>query len=207
MGVLKSLRRRRRDRKLAKKIAKRTAKQRVRSDAKLQNKKEKFLNKRAKKVLKEDKKAAKQARKHEQQLATAAVKRAQQQGFHPKRALQAASAVRVIAPLAVPLVYKGLTLLQGRTQATYAQQLGVSKEALSIFKGEGAPMKSRIETIRASLETTPDGFRIDMDKRLKQLRKAIDTAERLPETQRKAAFSQIARELDEIAQKVSQKSS
>lgn len=205
MGLLKRRRQKRRDRKLAAKLAKRQAKARTRHEKQLGLKKEKYVNKTAKKVLKQEKKDTKAQRKHEKHLATAAVDRARNRGFSPKMATKWVSGARVLAPIAIPLFYRGMTLLQGRQLSSTAKQWGLSSGQLAQFRGEGAPMKARIENIRIQLKNAPSGFARDAESRLEQLKAAISSAERMPTQQRQRALSKVSAELDSIQGEVHSK--
>ena len=105
MGLLNRARQKRRDRKLAEKIAKRQAKSRAKDEKKLNAKKEKYLNKTAKMVMKQDAKDRKDQRKHEKDLAQAAVQQIRERSFSPAKAAKWAGALRVAAPVVIPLIY------------------------------------------------------------------------------------------------------
>ncbi|MEJ4113585.1 DUF6474 family protein [Corynebacterium kroppenstedtii] len=205
MGLLKRARQKRRDRKLAEKIAKRQAKSRAKDEKKLNAKKEKYLNKTAKKVMKQDAKDRKDQRKHEKDLAKSAVQQIRARGFSPAKAVKFASAIRIAAPVVIPLIYRAVNGIEGRGVATKAKKLGLSTQELSRFRGDGGPLKARIENIRDQAKNTPSGFAKDVNQRLTLLLNNIESAEKMPKQQRDRALSKASGELDAMQSEIHRK--
>lgn len=205
MGLLKRARQKRRDRKLAEKIAKRQAKSRAKDEKKLNAKKEKYLNKTAKMVMKQDAKDRKDQRKHEKDLAQAAVQQIRERSFSPAKAAKWAGALRVAAPVVIPLIYRAVNGVEGRSVANKAKKLGLSAQDLSRFRGDGAPLKARVENVRVQAKDAPSGFARDVNKRLDLLLNNIESAEKMPKQQRNRALSKASAELDAMQSEIHHK--
>ena len=110
MGVLGIIRKARRNVKAEIKAAEVHARQLAKDQAKADKRTAELLDKAEKRLLKEEKKGLKRKRKHEKDLAKAHLKRIEEAGITKKKAKQWTGAARVIVPVALPLIYKALTL-------------------------------------------------------------------------------------------------
>lgn len=114
---------------------------------------------------------------------------------------------RVLAPVLIPLVYRGATFARGQIDAKRARQLGVGVDQLADFTGHGARLTARIANADAAtseiLAKRPNdadakAFADTNRDRLGSLDTAIRAAEQMPSQQRKAAHAAIATELTGI---------
>lgn len=118
MGILKSIRKN--SKKQLKKVeaevkkAEATARKYSRDEAKADLRIAQLLDKAEKRLLKEEQKGLKRKRKHEKDLAKAHLKRIDEAGLTKKKAKNLAGALRVLVPVLLPLIYKGLTAYQQR---------------------------------------------------------------------------------------------
>src|SRR5699024_4479001 len=90
---------------------------------------------------------------------------------------------RTVAPVAVPLAYRGATALRGALDQRRADKLGVSVDELGAYSGSGAKLGARIAGTERTLATLTEQnprdaetneFVATMRKRLKDLRTAVD---------------------------------
>ena len=114
MGVLGIIRKARRNVKAEIKAAEVHARQLAKDQAKADKRTAELLDKAEKRLLKEEKKGLKRKRKHEKDLAKAHLKRIDEAGLTKKKAKNLAGALRVLVPVLLPLIYKGLTAYQQR---------------------------------------------------------------------------------------------
>ena len=211
MGLFSTLRKRRQEKKAMEKAAKVRAKAQVKADAQLEKRKEAYLQKTAKQVRKIDAKEMKARRKHEQKMAKSAVEQLKAGRFNAQTISRYATASRVAAPIAVPLVYRLLTQLRGATEATAASRAGVNRDALAKYSGQdeaAAAYRARIDQVRDSLDKgVPSGFAKDIDERLDDLDDAVKNSGSMTENQARHVLKSVDRELDLIEAQVSTKKS
>ncbi|WP_141737332.1 DUF6474 family protein [Corynebacterium sp. HMSC29G08] len=118
MGILKSIRKN--SKKQLKKVeaelkkAEATARKHSRDEAKADLRIAQLLDKAEKRLLKEEQKGLKRKRKHEKDLAKAHLKRIDEAGLTKKKAKNFVGALRVLVPVLLPLIYKGITAYQQR---------------------------------------------------------------------------------------------
>lgn len=207
MGIWKSIRAARTKRKAEIKAAKARARQEVKSAAKLELKKDKFLASQEKRLLKEEKKGQKVQRKHELQLAKAELAKRQAGRFNKDRVVRYTTAARAIAPFLVPLVYRGVTAAREQINSSRAQKLGITTEELSKFAGHGASLKARIAGMRKSVSVSslPKGFVKDVNDRLDELNAAVDNAEFMTPEHRIRTHRSITKDLDALASQIQDK--
>lgn len=207
MGIWKSIRKARTQRKAEIKAAKARAKQEVKSAAKLELKKDQFLARQEARLVKEEKKAQKIQRKHELALAKTELARRQAGKFNKDRVLRYATAARALAPVAIPLFYRGVTLVREQLNSQRAAKLGISSDELASFDGYGAPLKARIAGMRKSVSVSslPKGFITDVEARLDELSNAVDNAEFMGPEQRVRTHRSITKDLDALADQIQDK--
>lgn len=201
MGVLSSARRRRHEKKAAYKAAKVQARTEARELAKLDRKKEEYLHKMARKVRKQNNRDLKEQRKHDAKLAQATVQQLKAGRFNAKTVLRYAGALRVLIPVAVPLIYRGVTQIsQGTSRRSATAEF-------SNFVGVGAPQRARIADLRTRLDRTKvsTGFAKDATERLDQLENSLDNASGMSESQTDNLTASVSTELDLLDRQFAEK--
>jgi hypothetical protein len=125
----------------------------------------------------------------------------------PARIRRALTVSRLLAPVVVPLVYRGAMAARGYLDERRADRLGVPLSQLGQFSGHGGELSARIagaeQSLRLVAEKKPkDGetkqFVAAMTDRLTDLSAAVTAAENMPLTQRRTAHSAISQQLDGI---------
>ncbi|WKD60193.1 hypothetical protein CCICO_00675 [Corynebacterium ciconiae DSM 44920] len=207
MGLFGSIRKARLKSKAEIKAAKARAKKEAKEAAKLEYKRDKLLAKQEKNLLKADRKGMKDKRKHERKRAQQELDKLKAGKFNKKNAKRYAGFARTLAPLLLPLVYRGITWAKEQRIQQRSRKLGVAPDQLAQFNGHGAPLKARIAGISTNLEQSslPRGFKMDVDDRLKELDAAVDNAEYMTVEQRRRSHSSINRDLDQIMQEINSK--
>lgn len=172
------------------------------------------VRKRDKAVAKTDKKAAKasltsQREAHKNELKIAQEQRAAIEAgrLNAKKIGRYIGVARVVAPVVLPLVYRGATLLRAQLDQRRAAKLGVAVDQLGQFSGTGAKLSARIAgtertLTKLSVEKPRDAevakFVSTMKQRLVELATAVDAAESMSVERRRGAHGAISRELDGI---------
>jgi multidrug efflux pump subunit AcrA (membrane-fusion protein) len=201
MGILTSARQRRHEKRASYKAAKVQARTEARETAKLDRKKEEYLQKMARKVRKQDARDLKAQRKHDAKLAEATVQQLKAGRFNAKTMLRYTGAVRVLLPVAIPLVYRAFTQLsqQGTGRGTTAE--------FSNFVGVGAPQRARIADMRLRLShrKLPAGFVKDANARLDELENSLDNASGMSASQTSNLTSSVSTELDLLDRQFAEK--
>lgn len=179
MGIMKKIRKARREARAEIKAAKTRAKAEVKAADKAKHRQQKLLARQEKALIKSEEKGLKKRRKHEYKMAKKELERIKQGRFSKDNVKRYAGALRTAAPLLLPLIYRGITAAQREMEKKRAQKAGVSAEQLASFSGHGAPLKARTAGIRNSLKDAqlPAGFKRDVKERLNELDSAIDNAE------------------------------
>lgn len=167
----------------------------------------------AKNDRKKDRRAAKAQQKVDKaQISTlkaqekAAVKSAEK-GLTVAQLRRYLGVARLVAPVVVPLVYRGATALRAQLDVQRAQRMGIGVEQLGEYTGHGAKLSARIAGAEKSLteiaahhpgdaETTQ--FTNAIRGRLTDLDTAVHAAEQMPPVRRKQAHHAISAELDGI---------
>jgi hypothetical protein len=125
----------------------------------------------------------------------------------PARIRRTLTVARLLAPVLVPIVYRGVTTARGILDERRAERLGVPLAQVGQFSGYGAPLSARIagaeRSLRTVAETKPKDpetkqFVTAVTERLTDLAAAVTAAESMPVTRRRAAHAAIAEQLDGI---------
>ena len=204
MGLLKTILKRRAQTKIEVKAAQARARQEIKSAAQLELRRSKLLAAEEKKLLKNESKLLKAQRKHREKMATAELQRLRKGRLNSGKVLRYSAAIRAMAPLLLPRVYKAVVMVRDANTKSRAQQLGVSVDELAQHSGPGADLKARITGMEKSLATykLPQGFQTDVVERLQALRTAVENADRMSPDQRKRAHRTISADLDELNKEV-----
>lgn len=207
MGIMKKIRKARREARAEIKAAKTRAKAEVKAADKAKHRQQKLLARQEKALIKSEEKGLKNRRKHEYKMAKKELERIRQGRFNKNNVKRYAGALRTAAPLLLPLIYRGITAAQREVEKKRAQKAGVSAEQLASFSGHGAPLKARTAGIRNSLKDAqlPAGFMRDVKERLSELDSAIDNAEYMTEQQRQRAHRSISGEIDSLNDEIQSK--
>ena len=135
MGMMKSIRKARKQARVRSKAQIKAAEARARKLAKQEAKADyrtaQLLDKAEKRLLKEEQKGLKRKRKHEKDLAKAHMKRIEESGITQKKAKNLIGAARVLIPIVLPLVYKALTSAQQSQIDSRAAKMGLTPQAVS----------------------------------------------------------------------------
>lgn len=212
MGMMKSIRKARKQARVRSKAQIKAAEARARKLAKQEAKADyrtaQLLDKAEKRLLREEQKGLKRKRKHEKDLAKAHMKRIEESGLTQKKAKNLIGAARVLIPIVLPMVYKALTSAQQSQIDSRAAKMGLTPQDLARHSGRGAELKARIESLRASVDNTdtlPTGFAGDARVRLANLDQAVRNAEHASPEQQRLAHNSIEQDLTELAAEVNAK--
>lgn len=207
MGIMKKIRKARREARAEIQAAKTRAKAEVKAADKAKHRQQKLLAKQEKALIKSEEKGLKKRRQHEYKMAKKELERIKQGRFNKDNVKRYAGALRTAAPLLLPLIYRGITAAQREVEKKRAQKAGVSAEQLASFSGHGAPLKARTAGIRNSLKDAqlPAGFKRDVKERLNELDSAIDNAEYMTDQQRQRAHRSISGEIDSLNDEIQAK--
>jgi len=127
--------------------------------------------------------------------------------FAPGRIRRVLTVARLIAPIAVPLVYRVSISARGIIDERRADRLGVPLSQLGQFSSHGAQLSARISGAEHSLRLVADKkpkdaetkqFVAAITDRLTDLAAAVTAAENMPTARRRAAHAAIATQLDGI---------
>ena len=125
----------------------------------------------------------------------------------PTRIRRALTISRLLAPVVVPLAYRGAMAARGFLDERRADRLGVPLTQLGQFSGHGAQLSARIAGAEQSLRVVADKkpkdaetkqFVSAMTDRLTDLSAAVTAAENMPTSNRRAAHTAISDQLDAI---------
>jgi hypothetical protein len=116
---------------------------------------------------------------------------------------------RLLAPVAVPLVYRASIAARGLIDERRADKLGVPLSQLGQFSGHGAQLSARIAGAEHSLRLVAEkpksakdpetkAFVAAITERLSDLSAAVAAAENMPTARRRAAHAAITEQLDGI---------
>ncbi|AEX70872.1 DUF6474 family protein [Corynebacterium diphtheriae] len=207
MGLFESFRKARAKTKAEIKAAKVKARQEAKDATKLEIKRNKLLAQQEKALLKEERKGLKAKRKHEEKLAKTTLEQLKAGKFNKDNVLRYAGAARTLAPIVLPLIYRGITLAKEQANTKRALRLGIDPSDLARFAGHGAELKARIEGIRGSVKVSslPKGFVADVEQRLDDLTFAVDNAEYMTPELRQRSHRSIANDLDQLARQIQDK--
>jgi hypothetical protein len=125
----------------------------------------------------------------------------------PARIRRVLTVSRLLAPVAVPLVYRAATAARGFVDQRRADQLGVPLAQIGRFSGHGARLSARIagaeQSLRAVQEKKPkdaetNRFVAAISERLTDLSTGVTAAENMPAARRRASHTAISRQLNEV---------
>ncbi|MGE2837267.1 DUF6474 family protein [Mycobacterium sp. SMC-4] len=125
----------------------------------------------------------------------------------PSRIRRVLTVTRLLAPVAVPLVYRASIAARGLVDERRADRLGVPLSQLGQFSGHGAGLSARIAGAEQSVRLLSDKkpkdaetrqFVSAMTDRLGELAAAVAAAENMPSARRRAAHAAISEQLDGI---------
>lgn len=125
----------------------------------------------------------------------------------PTRIRRVFTISRLLAPVALPLVYRAATTARGLLDQRRADQLGVPLSQLGQFSGHGGELSARIAGAERSLRSVAEKNSKDAEtkrfvtaitERLSDLSAAVTAAENMPSARRRAAHAAIAEQLDGI---------
>ena len=125
----------------------------------------------------------------------------------PMKIRRSLTAARLLAPVLVPVAYRGAIAVRGLLDQRRADQLGVPLAQLGQFSGHGAALSARIsgaeQATRRVAEKNPKDaetrqFVAAINDRLTDLSAAVTAAENMPSARRRAAHAAIGEQLDGI---------
>ncbi|ULE34874.1 DUF6474 family protein [Mycobacterium sp. IDR2000157661] len=125
----------------------------------------------------------------------------------PTRIRRAITVTRLLAPVAVPVLYRGAITARGYVDQRRADRLGVPLSQIGQFSGHGAHLSARIagaeRSLRQVAEKKPKDaetkqFVAAMTERLADLSTGVTAAENMPVSRRRSAHAAIERQLDGI---------
>ncbi len=125
----------------------------------------------------------------------------------PIKIRRALTVSRLLAPVLVPLAYRGAIAVRGLLDQRRADQLGVPLSQVGQFSGHGAALSARItgaeQAVRRVAEKNPKdaetrAFVSAINDRLTDLAAAVTAAENMPSARRRSAHAAIGDQLDGI---------
>lgn len=125
----------------------------------------------------------------------------------PTRIRRALTVSRLLAPVAVPLLYRAAMAARALIDQRRADQLGVPLAQIGQFSGHGAKLSARIAGAEQSLRTVQENkpkdaetkqFVTAISERLTDLSAAVTAAENMPAARRRTAHAAITKQLDEV---------
>jgi hypothetical protein len=176
--------------------------------AKNENRRIKAAHKAEARALKAQLRAQRDSDKHALKVAETELK-AVREGklLSPTRIRRALTVSRLLAPVVVPLAYRGAMAARGFLDERRADRLGVPLTQLGQFSGHGAQLSARIagaeQTLRLVADKKPKDaetkqFVSAMTDRLTDLSAAVTAAENMPTSNRRVAHTAISDQLDAI---------
>ncbi|MEJ5927888.1 DUF6474 family protein [Corynebacterium sp. H128] len=207
MGVFESIRKARAKTKAEVKAAKARAKAEVKVAQKDRIRQQKLLAQQEHKLIKAEQKGLKAKRKQEIKLAKTELAKRKAGKVNKNNVQRYVGVARMLAPLVLPLMYRGMTQAQELVNKQRAQKHGVTAAEMSQFAGHGASLKARITGLRKNVDEAPlpRGFKLDANERLDELDKAVDNAEFMTPEQRRRAHRSITSDLDMVAGQIQEK--
>ena len=189
------------------KSAKAQAKEVGRQQRRADKNRDRLLARQEKSLNKQNSRGLKAKRRHERRMAKASLAKMRAGRFNRQNIVRYTAAGRMLAPIALPLLYRGVTFARAHLVAAKARRLGVTPDALAQFSGHGAALHSRIAGVSSSLEGTglATGFVQDAQERLTQLRNAVDNAEYMTPEQRRRAHASITADIDALTGQIQER--
>ncbi|MCS4490082.1 DUF6474 family protein [Corynebacterium sp. ES2794-CONJ1] len=200
MGLFRSLFKKRAQRKAELKVAKARARAEVKTSAKMKKRLHKRLAREEKNLLKMEQKTLKKRDKHHEKMAKLKLDQLKEGRFNAKKVLRYATALRALAPFALPVIYRGIVALRDKSSENRARQLGVKVEDLAEFSGHGAELRAKIAQVRKAAEQfkIPAGLQHDINERLDELNAAVHNAELMTPEPRSRAHRSIENDIDKV---------
>ncbi|WP_137722804.1 DUF6474 family protein [Prescottella subtropica] len=136
-----------------------------------------------------------------------AADKAAQKGLTVAQLRRYLGVARMLAPVVVPIAYRGATVLRAQLDAQRAQRMGIAVDQLGEYTGHGAKLSARIAGADKSVteivtkhpnDTETQQFATAIRARLTDLDTAVRAAEQMPPARRKQAHHAIASELDGV---------
>ena len=208
MGLFESIRKARAKTKAEIKAAEAKARQLAKEEAKADKQTAKLLDRAEKRLIKEEKKGLKRKQKHEAQLAKTELKKIEESGLTKKKANQLVGAFRILIPVLVPLVYRGLTAWQENQTNQRSRAAGLPTMPSGNFSNQGTELKGRVQAIRQKVRNESelgDKFRADVMARLDELMAAVQNSERMNDPQRRVAQDTIDRDINKLTAEIQAK--
>jgi hypothetical protein len=125
----------------------------------------------------------------------------------PPRIRRVLTVTRLLAPIVVPVAYRGAITARGYIDQRRADSLGVPLSQVGQFNGHGAQLSARIagaeQSLRLVAEKKPKDaetkqFVAAITERLGDLSAAVTAAEHMPTPRRRSAHAAIERQLEGI---------
>lgn len=125
----------------------------------------------------------------------------------PTRVKRYLSVAKVLSPVLVPLAYRASTAAREQINRIQADRAGVPIAELNKYSGHGAALSARIAGANESLQALSAKHPADaetktfttiMNQRLSDLSTAVTAAETMPAARRRSAHAAISRELEAI---------
>ena len=127
--------------------------------------------------------------------------------FSPSRIRRMLTVTRLLAPIVVPVLYRGAITARGLVDQRRADRLGIPLSQIGQYSGHGAHLSARIagaeQSLRQVAEKKPKDaetkqFVAAMTERLGELSAAVTAAENMPTPRRRSAHAAIEQQLDGI---------
>lgn len=127
--------------------------------------------------------------------------------FSPSRIRRMLTVTRLLAPIVVPVLYRGAIAARGYADQRRADKLGIPLSQVGQFSGHGAQLSARIagaeQSLRMVAERKPKDaetkqFVVAITERLGELSAAVAAAEHMPTARRRSSHAAIERQLDGI---------
>lgn len=184
--------------------AKLEAKLAAKNDARRAKAAQRAQNKTAKSRIKAQRSSDRSAQK----VAETQLKTVQEGKFlSPTRIRRTLTVARLLAPIAVPIVYRATIAARGLIDERRADRLGVPLGEVGQFTGYGPRLSARIVTAEKTLQAVKDKqpkdaetkqFAAAIRERLTDLSTAVTAAQNMPSGRRRAAHAAISDQLDGI---------
>ena len=125
----------------------------------------------------------------------------------PSRIRRTLTVTRMLAPVLVPVVYRGAIAARGLAEQRKADRLGVPLSQIGQFSGPGGELSARIagaeRSLRQVAEKNPKDaetkqFVAAINERLTDLAAAVTAAENMPSARRRSAHLAISQQLDGV---------
>lgn len=125
----------------------------------------------------------------------------------PSRIRRTLTVSRLLAPVAVPVLYRAAMAVRGFIDGRRADRLGVPITVIGQFSGHSARLSARVagaeKTLRILQDKNPKDaetkrFADTITERLSDLSTAVTAAESMPRARRRSAYTAISEQLDGV---------